>query len=285
MNDENGQTMTPEELKAWEALRALRPPRAEASFRERLKADFSSGAIVERERATGPAGARVTPLPRARRRGIFASPWAWIPATAAVAASLAFAVGLLNRANDWDAVRVSGASAVLVDGKSVPLRADDEFCKHLTPGSRLEVPEGAEISLICGKQIAMYVSGGTTVSMPAPPGRWFDRAVELRVRQGEVHITTGPAFRGARLAVVTPEARAEVTGTTLAVICHEMGTCVCVYEGAVNVGPHGGTMALVQSGLRRIVYRDQRAPEVLTIRDDEREQLSRYREEMRPKFE
>jgi ferric-dicitrate binding protein FerR (iron transport regulator) len=285
MKDESGRTNTPEETKALEALRALRPPRADASFRERLKAEFSSGAIAEREPAAGAAGARVTPLPRAGRRRLLASPWAWIPATAAVAASLAFAVGIVNRAADWDAVRVSGATEVLVDGKRVPLRADDEFCKHLTPGSRLEVPEGAEISLICGNQIAMYLTGGTTVSMPAPPGRWFDRSLEMRVHQGEIHITTGPAFRGARLAVVTPEARAEVTGTTLAVICREIGTCVCVYDGAVNVGPHGGDMAMVHGGLRGIVYRDKRPSEIVAIRDDERAQLSRYREEMRPKLE
>ncbi len=276
MKNPNEQSWTPEESKAREALQALSSPQADASFRERLKADFCSGAIAHRE---------VRALPESARGGFFGRPWAWIPAAAAVAASLVFAVGLLNRASDWDAVRVSGAREVSVDGKAVPLEATEEFCKHLTPGARLEVPAGAEVSLLCGNQIGMVVQGGTVVTMPAPPGRWFGRSVEMSVHQGEIHITTGRAFQGARLAVVTPEARAEVVGSTFAVICHEIGTCVCVYDGAVNVAPRSGDGAMVRSGLRRIVYRDQRPPEVLAILDHEREELSRYQDEMREKLE
>ncbi len=286
--------LTAEEMRAREALRTLPPPRAEAAFRERLKAEFTSGTIAEPEARTGAvsgapdrgrAGARVASFPRARGRGFFGRPWAWIPSAAAAAAAVVFAVNLLNTASDWDAVRVSGAKTVNVDGKAVPLEANDEFCKHLTPGARLSVPQGAEVSLICGNQIGLVVRGGSTVSMPAPPGRWFSRTIEMRVHEGEVHITTGRAFQGARLAVLTPEARAEVTGTTLAVICQPGATCVCVYEGAVNVAPLGAAGAMVQGGLRGIVGRDSRAPEIVTIRDDERAMLSKYRDEMRAKLE
>ncbi len=291
MAGERETNLSVEETRAREAVRALGPPRADAAFRERLKAEFSSGTIAERDRAgagvpdRASAGARVTPFPGSRRRGFFGRPWAWIPAAAAAAAALVFAVNLLNTADDWDAVRVGGAKTVSVDGKPVPLEATDDFCKHLTPGARLTVPQGAEVSLISGNQIGLVVRGGTTVSMPAPPGRWFGRNIELQVHEGEVHITTGRAFRGARLTVVTPEARADVTGTTFAVICQPGGTCVCVYEGAVNVAPHGGAGAMVHGGLRGIVYRDSQAPEVVTMREDERQMLSKYREEMRGKLE
>jgi ferric-dicitrate binding protein FerR (iron transport regulator) len=100
----------------------------------------------------------------------------------------------------------------------------------------------------------MQVAPGTDLTLPASAGRWFGRATRASVANGEVRITTGTGFHGARLAVETPEAMVQVTGTTLAVICEPTGTCVCVLEGSVRVAAQaGGAGVPVSEGHRRYV--------------------------------
>jgi len=98
------------------------------------------------------------------------------------------------------------------------------------------------------------------------------------VRHGEIRVTTGPAFHGARLHVQTPEATVVVTGTTLAVICEPIGTCVCVYDGEVGVGAKGDRMEPVVTGRRRFVFNDGRSPESAEIRPIENERLAAFRQ-------
>jgi ferric-dicitrate binding protein FerR (iron transport regulator) len=91
-----------------------------------------------------------------------------------------------------------------------------------------------------------------------------------------MRVTTGASFKGARLSLVTPEAAIEVTGTTLAVICEPTGTCVCVHEGVVRVGPRGGDMLAVPAGRRRYIFNDGRAPELAEIRPVEHVELDAF---------
>jgi len=98
-----------------------------------------------------------------------------------------------------------------------------------------------------------------------------------------VRAVTGPAFHGARLAVETPEARVEVTGTTLAIICEPTGTCVCVLDGRVRVGTRGGAgMADVSAGRRRYVFSDGRPDESAAMRPNEHVALGEFRARAMP---
>jgi ferric-dicitrate binding protein FerR (iron transport regulator) len=104
--------------------------------------------------------------------------------------------------------------------------------------------------------LAIQMAGGTDAVLPRAPGRWANRTVSAEIATGEWRITTGERFPGARLVVSTPTAHVEVTGTTLAVICEPSGTCVCVYEGHVQVGRDASDMVSVDHGRRRYLYAD-----------------------------
>jgi hypothetical protein len=63
------------------------------------------------------------------------------------------------------------------------------------------------------------------------------------------------------------------------VICEPQGTCVCVLEGRVMVGPKDGTMERVDGGHRRYVFADGRPPEMAEMRPTEHSPLGEMRAE------
>jgi len=266
MSPEHPSSERPEEVRAREALQGLPRVRADAAYRERLKRDFVTGRIGER-----PALRLGVPW---HRRAV----WRIAPAAAAL---LAVVVWLGDRGPGWTVMGVAGEGIAAVDGTPVPLSSPDELARRLRPGARLEVPDGAEVELATAAGLVVQVTAGTEFTMPAPPGRWLRRRATGAVRRGEIRITTGPAFSGARLEVTTPEASVEVTGTTLAVICEPVGTCVCVFEGVVKMGPRGGSMELVPNGRRRFVFNDGRPPESEAIRPTENIKLGMFRDSRR----
>jgi ferric-dicitrate binding protein FerR (iron transport regulator) len=268
MNAERPDRLTPEEVRAREALRSLPPPRAVPAFRERLKRDFVSGRIGERPPLE---------LPVAWHRRM-----AWRFALApAAAALLAATVWIADRGAGWTVIATQGEGAAMVDGSPVPLASRQELGRRLRPGVRLSVPAGAEVELASAAGLIVQVTAGTEFTLPDTPGRWLRRRVTGAVRMGEIRVTTGPAFAGARLRLDTPEAEVEVTGTTLAVICEPVGTCVCVYEGLVKVGARGTSMEAVANGHRRFVFNDGRPPESAGIRPIENTTLGTFRESRR----
>jgi len=260
--------MTPAETRARAAVRGLERPRADAAFRERLKRDFVTGKIGER---------RVLELPMAWHQQR-----AWRLALAPVAvAALAVAVVLANRGPGWTVLETEGDGVAVVDRTPVPLAHVADLQRRLHPGARLTVPEGSEIEIATAGGMVVQVTAGTEFTLPASPGRWFGRQVAGAVRHGVIRVTTGPAFQGARLRLDTPEATVEVTGTTLAVICEPVGTCVCVYDGVVRVGARGAAAESVPGGRRRFVFNDGRPPEQAEIRPAEIQNLGTFRDRRR----
>lgn len=256
--------MSPDEKLARDAVRGWLPPPAEASFRERLQRDFVAGRIGER---------RVLERPVAWHRRL-----AWRLALApAAAAALAVVVVLANRGPDWTVLSTTGDGVAIIDQTPVPIGHGDELQRRLRPGARLTVPDGSEMEIASAGRLVVQITAGTEFTLPASPGRWFGRRVAGAVRHGEIRVTTGPAFHGARLRVQTPEAAVEVTGTTLAVICEPGGTCVCVYDGVVRVDARGGTSERVPGGRRRFVFNDGRPPELAGIRTPEIRKLGDLR--------
>ena len=261
--------MTAEETRARDAVRALSRPVPRASFRARLREEFTTGTLESS------APAVVLRLPWHRRA---TTRWG---ATAIAAAAAFLVVVLANRAPAWKLESVRGSGIVVVDGTPVPTAHADDLARRMKPGAFVQLPAEVQLELVSRGTLAVQVTGGTHASVPSLPGRWFSRHAAAEVREGEIRVTTGSAFHGAALAIETPEARVQVVGTTFAVICEPAGTCVCVMEGRLMVGARGGAMSPVLAGSRRYVFADGRPEESADMRATEHEPLGDLRARMK----
>ena len=114
-----------------------------------------------------------------------------------------------------------------------------------------------------GNTLVLRVEPGSDVSLPDPPGRWFGRARELHVATGSVFASTGGRPLGFDLVVTTPDADTRITGTTFAVRRNERGTCICLYEGSVEVDQRArNEVVRVPTGRRVQVFSEGQAPAV-----------------------
>ena len=270
MTDETEELTAVQEA-ARDAVRRLGTPRAEPAYRARLRSGFVSGRLSAPARVLRPAW-HARPLVR----------FGLAPLAAAAAL---VAVTTLNRGPAWRIASSSGDGIAVVDGRPVPMGHAEDFAALLGPGSRVRIPEGSQLEILSPGGLMIQIAPGSDFTVPKPPARWFGRGTTAELRAGELRIMTGPAFHGARLAVVTPETRVEVTGTTLAVIREPAGTCVCVLEGKVAVGSPGGAKVEVVEGRRRFVFADGRPSEEAEMRPAEHEALPEFRDSRRALLE
>ncbi len=260
-------SLTPETASAEEAVRSLRPVSARPEFKGRLRAEFAEGrlqprlALVKREPAGG------------AWKGAFL-----IFASAAVAA---YIVLQLNAGPDWQVRKVQGSGQIRVDGHRYSAGKPADYAALLRPGSRIQLTGAASLQVAAADNLIMEIAPGSDISLPRAPGRWWDRQGLANIRAGELRITTGRAFPGAGLLVVSPDTHVMVTGTTLAVICDNGGTCVCVCEGQVKVGRELDSMVVVPQGHLRYTPRDGSAAHAADIRPTERVALSDLRDKAR----
>jgi len=260
-----------------------------------VKQEFVSGAIqvsgskLRRARADIDAASGMKgPIFRApRRRGVPVA--AWVGASLAAAAALVVIFGAMNRGPTWWVTAARGEGEIRVDGQTVALDDRDAMRRLLVPGAEVEVTGNAELDLCSDGVLALQLTPGTRMTLPPPPARWVGRHTELYARAGELRVTTGRKFKGVQLAIMSPTAAVQVTGTTFAVIIEDAGTCVCVYEGTAMVGRHRGgefaDMRAVPGGMRRYVYLDERSSDLHDMREDERAKLASFRESQRPWLE
>ena len=285
--------LSPAAERARAALRSAPPVRPDASFRDRVKRGFVSGAIEvsgtkqRRLRANGhgvPRADREGRIARGRRRHLPTA--AWIGASLAAAAAIVVIFGALNRGPMWWVTAARGDGTLRVNGQTVALDDRDALRRLLVPGAEIEVLGNAELDLCSDGVLALELSPGTRMTLPPPPPRWMGRKTELYARAGVLRVTTGHKFPGTELAVMSPTAAVEVKGTTFALIIEEAGTCVCVYDGTALVGRvRGGEfsdMREVPGGMRRYVYKDERASDLHAMRHEERTKLASFRESQRP---
>jgi len=257
---------------ASDAVRGLPPVAADPALREELKAAFASGTI---ESARDPKHERRAPIPFPWGSGRPVPAWQTTVAIAALILAIVMA-GVLNQGPAWRIAAIRGAGAVRLDGTSLSVADSSALGRPLPAGVRIEVSDGAELDLRADGVMAMQCAGGTDLVLPPSPPRWFARHAALHVQRGEIRVTTGPTFKGAKLTVTTPEAALAVTGTTFAVILESTGTCVCVYQGTVMVGPRGARGVPVRGGRLRYIHRDGSAPSEGPMRDVERDRLAQY---------
>lgn len=264
--------LTPEACRARDAVRALSAPRPEPGYRARMKRGFVEGAFAE------PAAPRPVALPGRE-------PSAWGGMLLPMAAALLVVSALsLSRGPSWEVVRATGSGAAVVDGRAIPLARSEDLGRAIRHGARVVLPPGVSLVVAAAGQMAVEITAETEARLSAPPGRWVGRIARAEVETGEIRVTTGRDFHGARLRVRTPEARVDVTGTTLAVIREPHGTCVCVMYGVVRVGAKRGSMVPVEAGRRRFVFNDGRAPEQDTMRPIEHVKLAEMRDEYRERL-
>ena len=245
------------------------------AYRERMKFAFASGAIESPAGRASKARPTVFPFPWGDGRR---SPGWRYTVAAAAAIFVVVLAGILNQGPSWRITGMRGAGTVQLDGKPVSVADASMLGKRVPAGVRVEVTDGAELDLRAGGIMALQCTSGTDLILPPPPPRWFARRSALHVQQGEIRVSTGPKFKGASLSITTPDAALAVTGTTFAVILEPTGTCVCVFEGMVRVGPREGPGAPVTGGNRRYVFRDGRPMEDAAMRDVEHVKLGEFRD-------
>lgn len=244
------------------SLRRL--PRGEANreFRDRLRSQFIHDVV--------PGGVRGLPRTRWSRR------WGMAAIAASTAVAILASAWLLNTGPAWELTGSSGSGMVQVDGRPTPLDAPTEIARRLHPGADVLLPADAQLDLMLPGIALIQITGGSHATLPGRPGRWFARSMVASLDAGEIRISTGPSFRGTQLKVVTREARAIVTGTTLAVLRQADSSCVCVLEGTVSMISNASA-ATVRTGFRRSVFRDGSAPLVEPIRPMETMKLTMLR--------
>jgi ferric-dicitrate binding protein FerR (iron transport regulator) len=283
VSDLRDEGFSPEGERARRAIRAgePEPPRADAAFRERLRGDFVSGRLdAAGERSPGSErGGRLRQTAATEPgRPWFRRPLPAMAALAAAAMLAVFMADFANRGPDWTLLEAAGTGEVVIDGDAIPIHRADLLAERIKPGVEVEVPATGTLEILSPKTLLVELTPGTKLTIPPPPPRYFNRNAELWTRAGLLRLTTGPSFSGARLDLHTPDAVTRITGTTIAVIMEPMGTCVCVLEGEVDVGPQsGGPMMAVGAGRRGYVFRDGRPLATDSIRETEMLSLARFR--------
>jgi len=231
-------------------IRELPDVDASDAFRERLRAEFVSGDFSARAPQARPEPRAPSAAPRRPIR------WRWWTIPPAAAAALLILVVLMNRAPSLEVLAVSGRGEIRIGDRSVSISDRRDLEAVIRPGVEVALPPGARLDLrVAG--IALYeITGGTRLTLPGSPGRWFGRRIAGRIHSGELRLKTGPGFAGCRLRVLTPEGLVEVSGTLLSVQCDAGGTCVCVLEGTARVGVDANDLEAVKPGYRKVMLRD-----------------------------
>ena len=205
---------------------------------------------------------------------------------------LRFAAGILlavllwnlNQGPEWEVVASQGNGVIWVDGEKIAAGNLYSLKNRIRPGVGITVGPGANLDLQLENTVLFQLTPGTEITLPDTPFRYLGRGMKGEVRNGELRITTGPDFAGVNLSLQTNEVDIQVTGTTLAVICESFGSCVCVFEGEVFMGPRGEEMEKVPAQKRKTIFNDGRPPLLEDIRGMERMKLEMLRDQGREKL-
>jgi len=244
MNDRPKDHMDDESIAR--GVRDLPPVEADAAFRSRLRSEFVSGTMA----ADVEPGVDVSPERlRTRRR------WLWLVPVAAAAAAVAVVMAL-NPGPPLRVLETAGAGYVRLGETPVLLTDRNRINDDLAPGMALSLPPNATLDLVADGVVLYEVVGGTRMTVPGTPGRWFGREVAFTLSAGEVRMKTGPGYPGSTVRVQTPDGLVVVTGTLLSIQCDEGGTCVCVLEGTARVGIDEADLQPVPPGQRKIMLKD-----------------------------
>lgn len=202
-------------------------------------------------------------------------------ALALAAATLAIAlVGwhLLRETTPWSVLAGTGSGEIQIDGTRFAVADRPRWSALVRPGAIVSTGPGVELELTCGDAILLVITEKTAVTVPDEPGRYVGRTSTLRLDRGEIRATTGPGFPGMEFRVEAKEASAAMTGTTIAVIRNDQGTCLCVLEGSAALAVPNAEPVPVTPAQRRLVFGDGAPPRTEAILDMERMKLQMLRD-------
>ena len=111
----------------------------------------------------------------------------------------------LNPGPQWRIAETQVADGnVLLDDDPIPAADPEALGELLLAGTTIEWRGRGDLELVSTRAAALGIAPGTVVTLPAPPPRWFARAVSCSLSEGTLRFVPGPAFRGASLTVHTP---------------------------------------------------------------------------------
>jgi len=238
------QEMDPRFAAARQAVRDLPVVKADAAFAASLRERFVSGRIAEE------AGPDIAPQ-RPARRSRFQMVTLRLAASLALILALSAALLVANRGPRTRIFAAAGEGELLIDGARVALSDTGAIESALRPGALLEVPADGRLDLQIAGTAVYELTGGTRMTLPTPPGRWFWRESACSLLVGGMRFRSAGKFSGAHWTVNTPEGLVEITGTLLVITVDNMGTCVCVLEGAAEVGLDEADLERVLPGQRK----------------------------------
>lgn len=182
------------------------------------------------------------------------SRWTWRGPALGLAAAVAGLVWYgFQPAHEWQTLDLSATTAA----EHVSTEAGKTFAS-------------GELVLALGDELVVKLAPGSQICLPKSPGRWFDKSREIRVTEGAVFCSSGGDELDFDLTVSTADASTRITGTTFAVLRNEHGTCVCLYEGSVEVSQFArDEMVKVPAGKRVQVYEDGSFPRVEELGPEE----------------
>ncbi len=202
-------------------------------------ARFSSAEIILAAALRMRAGAPATPIPRhppspmRRQPGRMARSPSWWPyaaAAALLAVVIASFAGLQGRgqggpAPEASVVRVAGHAEVRSASGISRLWAGAE----LHGGDRVELAAGAQLRALRADGSTLDLAGGSVLLVQAAAAGRFELA------QGGLTVVAAHQPAGTALVFATPQASAEVVGTTLRLIASEAATRLEVSAGRVRL--------------------------------------------------
>ena len=273
MTDERQHSPDEREQRIREAIRSSGEVRADAAFRERLKREFSSGALSAPDVQDERSPARGFPR------------WAWV-ALPAAAVILLFAL-LLPRTPvpAWSVQAVRGEGRIEIDGEAVESSDTDRLEQLLASGGHVLLDQAVSIDLRLNDRLILALDEGSDVTLPAPPDTTVTNTLIADVHGGEMHVMTGPGFPGTAMHILTSDGRTEITGTNISVYKGDGYTCVCVLEGTALIGPDEQRLEEIGEGLLMLMFDGGGDPMVLDISSDHEAGLLEFEDRYRGAFE
>jgi ferric-dicitrate binding protein FerR (iron transport regulator) len=210
------------------ALLALPRPAARAPFRAGLRRRFLEVDPDLRVGEPAPPPPPASPHEVWRRRALK------VGAIAAAALVLLVLFELRPRGPRWSVIEASPGAIVRVDG--TPRRADDAAAlEEALVGAEAIESEAGTLRLRLGDLYLLELGPGTALRLSTLDRAARAEPLAIRAERGSVRVRTGPAFAGSRMRVSAPNLDLRVVGTTFAVDRLEHGTCVCCFEGTVEL--------------------------------------------------
>lgn len=220
-------------------LDRLEVPAAPAGVREELRAAFVSGESSEAGRP------QIAPQPARRLSTRLRLVAASVAAAAAVWLLLLRPTGALAPVESLQVVpgsytTLAGLTADGVDLVDLELEEiNDRLAKATTittaeSAVRVQLGDYWVVEMGPNAELEWLERDLIEGSSDIPEGA---RKFVMQSEQGSLRFATGPAFDGSEMLVKAPYLDAEVVGTVFAVDIYDQFSCLCCYEGTVEVQP------------------------------------------------